>query len=208
VGSVALIHNATLTPSKLDLLSDWLPSQSWYPSSPGALERLGAYRFDDPEGEVGLEAFVVRTSAGSIVHVPLTYRGAPLANAEPYLVGTTEHSVLGTRWVYDGCADPVWVSQLAAAILSGGTQVEELVDEGGRLVPREPTMTVKGSGTANADVTVPLSVQPADNGATTVIGFDGLELVVVRNVGTKIVGTDTLAGRWPDNGHAILAAVL
>jgi len=34
--------------------------------------------------------------------VPLTYRGAPLDGAEDALVGTTEHGVLGRRWVYDG----------------------------------------------------------------------------------------------------------
>ena len=38
--------------------------------------------------------------------VPLTYRGAPLAGGEADLVGTTEHSALGTRWVYDAWRRP------------------------------------------------------------------------------------------------------
>ena len=38
-----------------------------------------------------------------------------LDSTDEYLIGTTEHSVLGKRWVYDGCADPVAVS----AILTG-----------------------------------------------------------------------------------------
>lgn len=56
--------------------------------------------------------------------MPLTYRGAPLPGAEPWLVGTMEHSVLGRRWVYDGCGDPVHVAALVATILAGGIQAK------------------------------------------------------------------------------------
>jgi hypothetical protein len=48
--------------------------------------------------------------------VPLTYRGAALPGAEASLIGTTEHGVLGRRWVYDGTVDPVLVAQLVALI--------------------------------------------------------------------------------------------
>jgi hypothetical protein len=48
--------------------------------------------------------------------VPLTYRGAPLAGAGHALVGTMEHGVLGPRWAYDGCHDPVMAAQLTALI--------------------------------------------------------------------------------------------
>ncbi|WP_156143967.1 hypothetical protein [Sinomonas humi] len=57
---MAIIHEATLVPGKLELLNAWLPRQPWaahadVPSgaelSPDAeLDRLGTYRFDDPEG--------------------------------------------------------------------------------------------------------------------------------------------------------------
>src|SRR5438270_5818036 len=99
---MALIYKATLNPSKLSLLAAWLPGRPWFPGDTD-VQQLGAYRFDDPAGEVGIESFLLQTGDGSVVHVPLTYRGAPLAQAEEFLVGTTEHSVLGTRWVYDGC---------------------------------------------------------------------------------------------------------
>jgi hypothetical protein len=39
------------------------------------------------------------------------------------LVGTTEHGVLGRRWVYDGVSDPVLVSQLVA-FLHGHAQAQ------------------------------------------------------------------------------------
>jgi hypothetical protein len=48
--------------------------------------------------------------------VPLTYRGSPLEEGEEALVGTTEHGILGRRWVYDGTRDPVLVTQLVALI--------------------------------------------------------------------------------------------
>jgi hypothetical protein len=102
---------------------------------------------------VGVEAFLLRADDGSVVHVPLTYRGAPMAGAEGYLVGTTEHSVLGRRWVYDGCADPVFATALATTVLRGGTQVQEFTDVDGRLEPRRPTATVAGSGTPGTHVT-------------------------------------------------------
>ncbi|MDT0572262.1 1,4-alpha-glucan branching protein [Streptomyces sp. DSM 3412] len=116
---MALIHHTTLTPTKLELLTSWLPGRPWYAGGPAAphLTKAGGFRLDDPEGEVGIEFMVATDTSGSTpVHylAPLTYRGAPLPDAEHALVGTTEHGVLGTRWVYDGVHDPVLLAQLLA----------------------------------------------------------------------------------------------
>jgi hypothetical protein len=54
---------------------------------------------------------------------PLTYRGAPLSDAEDHLIGTTEHGVLGRRWVYDGAHDPVFVNQVLA-LLRGDVEAQ------------------------------------------------------------------------------------
>ena len=35
-----------------------------------------------------------------------------------------EHSVLGTRWIYDGPHDPAYVSELVGTILGGGVSDE------------------------------------------------------------------------------------
>src|SRR4051794_16111111 len=149
---MALLHRATVSPSKLELLTDWLPSRSWFPAGL-PLERVGSFRFDDPAGEVGGETLLVGTGDGTLLQVPLTYRNAPVDGLERHLVGTAEHSVLGRRWVYDGCADPVWAAALATAVLTGGTQAEELVETGdGDLAPRDPDVTVRGSGSAGAAV--------------------------------------------------------
>ncbi len=97
---MAMLHQATLTPTKAELIAAWLPGQPWFAGDAGAVRLVGAYRFDDPAGEVGIESHLVEVG-GRTFHVPLTYRGAPLDGAEAFLVGTMEHSVLGRRWVYD-----------------------------------------------------------------------------------------------------------
>lgn len=112
---MALFHQATLTPSKADLLAAWVPDQRWAPS--GDLEVLGAFRFDDPDGQVGIETHMVRV-AGTVLHLPLTYRPAPLDD-DAGLVTEMHHSALGTRWVYDGVHDPLYLVMVAAVAMTG-----------------------------------------------------------------------------------------
>jgi hypothetical protein len=204
---MALIYAATLTPTKLDLLSGWLPKQPWADGA-GPVRQLGAYRFDDPAGEVGIEGFLLADGGTSVLHVPLTYRAAPLPGAEQYLVATTEHSVLGTRWVYDGCGDPVWAHALATAVLMGGSQVEEVLqDDAGNQTPRQPSATVSGNGVSCLPVPPFDAVTSSNEGPTTVIRAGGLALVVVRVVGAQVQAEQTLTGRWSGGGPAILAAL-
>ena len=118
---MATIYQTTLTPSKLELLSDWLPSRPWYRGTgrEPALTKAGGFRLDDPAGEVGIEFMAVADGSGAVpmvYHVPLTYRAGPLEGAAGGLIGTAEHGVLGRRWVYDGTRDPVLVTQLVALI--------------------------------------------------------------------------------------------
>jgi len=119
------IHRTTLTPGKLELLAGWLPTQPWYRSTgrPPELSRAGGFRLDDPAGEVGIEFLFVSDADGTTYSVPLSYHGAPMEGAEAALVGTSEHGVLGRRWVYDGARDPVLVAQLLGCI-SGGVQAQ------------------------------------------------------------------------------------
>ena len=104
---MALLHRATIRPTKAELLADWVPTQPWGEPEIGL---VGAYRFDDPQGEVGIETHVLSTPDGHLLHVPLTYRGAPLDGAEQFLICTMEHSVLGQRWIYDATGDPVYAA--------------------------------------------------------------------------------------------------
>ena len=114
-------HDATLTPSKQALIEGWMGAQRWYTAkgSTPRTRRVRSFRFDDPAGEVGIETIVVSDESGDepvVYQVPLTYRGAPAEGLDHALVGTMEHSVLGTRWVYDACHDPVYATQLLAAL--------------------------------------------------------------------------------------------
>ncbi|MGW7196694.1 maltokinase N-terminal cap-like domain-containing protein [Streptomyces chryseus] len=118
---MAVIHTTTLSPSKLELLTSWLPSQPWYEGEAGEprLAKAGGFRLDDPDGEVGIEIIVVTDTSGArpvSYLVPLTYRGRPLDGSDNALVGIMEHGVLGRRWAYDACHDPVFVAQMLALI--------------------------------------------------------------------------------------------
>lgn len=152
--AVAVLHPATIRPTKLEALLAWVPRQPWLDGADASeLVLLGAYRFDDPDGEVGLESHLLATADGRVLHVPVTYRGAPLEGAEDALVCMMEHSALGPRWVYDGCADPVFLAALEEAIVSGGRQADQFVSTEEGLVPREATAQVKGTGTGAAGET-------------------------------------------------------
>lgn len=203
---MAIIHQATLQPTKLELLGDWLPQQPWCRGS--RARKLGSYRFDDPAGEVGLEAFLLDTGAET-VQVPLSYRASRLDGAEEQLIGTIEHSVLGTRYVYDAIGDPVWRTALATAILAGGTEAsEDVTDSSGAVITvRESTAHVRGSGDgsiASADWTA-----SHPHAADGLVSFeaDGQQLIMVRTVGVAIDVDATLTGRWESTEDAVLGGV-
>src|SRR5699024_12797280 len=88
-------------------------------------------------GEVGFEGFILKRE-DSILHLPVTYRAAPLEGAEDYLITKMEHSVLSDRWVYDAMADPVAIHMLNQA-LAGEIQQAELhfYDEDGQYLGSE-----------------------------------------------------------------------
>lgn len=151
---MAIIHNTTMSPSKLELLTSWLPAQPWYLGAgyEPELSRVGGFRLDDPQGEVGIEFMVVADGSRERVAtylVPMTYRARALASADGALIGTGEHGVLGRRWIYDGVRDPVLVAQLVALIQ-------------GDAEPQAQTV----SNTADLTVTS----QPVTNGSLTAIG--------------------------------------
>ncbi|HJF14554.1 MAG TPA: hypothetical protein K8V32_07075 [Enteractinococcus helveticum] len=118
---MATIYTAELTPSKKEFVTAWLDKQFWGGS--GEPELVGTYRFDDTSGEVGFEGFVVKRD-DRILHLPMTYRAAPLDGAEDYLITRTQHSVLGERWVYDAMADPVGIHMLNQALAGEIQQAE------------------------------------------------------------------------------------
>ncbi|GAA1258122.1 hypothetical protein GCM10009677_05960 [Sphaerisporangium rubeum] len=140
---MAHIHRTTMTPGKLELLTGWLPKQSWYlnTAAPPELVKAGGFRLDDPEGEVGIEFMVVAdtTPREPVAYlVPMTYRGAPLTDApHDALIGTSEHGVLGRRWIYDALHDPVATTQLHALLRAEATPQHQSESD-----TPDPTVTV------------------------------------------------------------------
>jgi hypothetical protein len=197
---MALLHRADLRPTKLELLAAWLPGQPWCQGQQpgGDLVRVAAFRFDDPAGAVGIETMLVRAGDEVLRQVPLTYRDAPLAGGDRWLVGTTDHSVLGQRWVYDGCGDPVYAAALASAILAGTGQADEFFEVNGRLEQRDPSMTVVSSGGYAASGFAGISsIRRVVDGDPTRIVTDSLELAVVRRLDGRTEQSGAmLTGTW------------
>lgn len=205
---MAVLYRAQIVPSKLEFIAAWVPLQPWF-AGEGEFENIGAYRFDDPAGEVGIETILVRAGDGPVLQVPVTYRGAPLAGAESALITTMDHSVLGPRWVYDATMDPCYLDAVIGSALTGSDQAPEFVAVDGELIPRAPTAVVHGTG---AGVTVlpgeispvPLSTRFVDG--ETVIETSTTRVVVVRNLqnscaessrpATRSDGSERIIGTW------------
>ena len=189
---MALLHRADLVPSKLELLAGWLPRQAWFVGEPDApLTNVASFRFDDPDGEVGVETLLVRAGDGPVMQVPLTYRNEEVPGAEEWFLGTMEHSVLGTRWTYDAIGDPVYLGELARVILTGDSQVELWIEIDGVMTLREPTARVVGSGTEAAP------------------DVDDITVEIVRVPGTAVEGALVLTGTWTDHPEpTVLATVV
>ncbi|MFK0176970.1 1,4-alpha-glucan branching protein [Streptomyces xanthochromogenes] len=147
---MATIHRTTMTPTKLELLAGWLPKQSWYvgDAAKPELVKAGGFRLDDPKGAVGIEFMVVvdTTVQEPVAYlVPMAYRDAALEGVpDEALIGTSEHGVLGTRWIYDGVHDPVVVAQLNALLRGEATPQRQNESD-----TPDPTVTVHGTGTAD-----------------------------------------------------------
>ncbi|MEV7687883.1 maltokinase N-terminal cap-like domain-containing protein [Streptomyces bungoensis] len=204
---MAVIHRTTLTPTKLELLTAWLPTRPWYRGGADApvLEKSGGFRLDDPEGEVGIE-FMVATDTSApeptTYLLPLTYRGAPLAGAERALVGTAEHGVLGKRWVYDGCHDPVLVTELLALVQGRAQAMAQSVTD-------TPDHEVTRSCTGEPFDPAGLTPEPADDArGTRLADPHGTTLRIHRvlrpGAGPAEGATGHVAGVWntPDGTRA------
>ena len=200
-------HTATLSPTKQELVEAWLPSRSWAEGRQVA-GKVAEYRFDDPEGEVGVETILWRTDDGTLLQTPLTYRAAPLDGAEAHLVGTTDHSVLGRRWVYDGCGDPVWAATLVETISTGGRQAQMFIEQDGRRVDVPPRMQVRGSGDDGSAPRVTQVDSVADEGAVTVVTAGEVEIAVARVVGASLGDGPHLSGSIGDSDETTVLAVL
>ena len=142
---MALFHLATITPTKSELIAEWAPTQPWGPPADVPIDVIGSYRFDDPDGRVGMETHLVN-AGGTLLQVPLTYRDEPLDGAADALITEMQHSVLGTRWVYDGLRDPRFVVMLAAVAMTGQGEALGMAVYDGRWYVAPSNVRIEGGG--------------------------------------------------------------
>lgn len=190
-GGMAIIYQAELSPSKPEILRDFLAGRSWGES--GELELLGAYRFDDPDGEVGVECQLVQVGE-TTYHLPLTYRPAPVEGAEEHLLTTMQHSVLGERYVYDGLGDELALDCFRRAICGEQAQAElRIVTDDDELIETRPQ-----------SVTLSLEVDEGESLPTGDELLDGAPFTIARTLG-DLDGTVRLRARW-SGGESVVAA--
>lgn len=209
---MALIQPTTLVPSKLELLAGWLPKQLWFEGDASALTHVGSYRLDDPDGQVGLEGMLISAGDDAVYHVPLSYRNEKLEGADDFFIGTTEHGVLGTRWVYNAMGDPVYRGVIATITAQGGSEaVENVAQADGSTKPRERFTHLKGSGTPGHPVPGFVHANVYDEDGVTYATSGGATLAIKRiatREGHGAHGAQMLEATWPGNNTPTAIAVL
>jgi len=176
---MAIFHLAKITPTKAELIEKWAPTQPWGVVTDAPIEVIGSYRFDDPDGRVGMETHLV-TAGGTLLQIPLTYRDEPLDAADDALIVEMQHSVLGTRWVYDGLRDPLLVVMLAAVAMTGQGEALGMAVYDGRWYIAPSNVRIQGGGWSQERVPVDGFELGHDDATGAVLLSDRFELTVVR----------------------------
>jgi hypothetical protein len=203
--AMALFHRATITPTKGELIAEWAPTRPWGPSAAESIEVIGSYRFDDPEGRVGMETHLV-AAGGVLMQVPLTYRDEPLDGAEDGLIAKMQHSVLGTRWVYDGLRDPRLVIMLAAVAMTGQGEAVGMAVYDGRWYIAPSNVRIRGGGWTHERVPVDGFQLASDDATASVLHNDRFELTVFRRPAPGPRPPVGLTATWDGQGDAVVLA--
>jgi hypothetical protein len=202
---MALFHRATITPTKAELIAEWAPTRPWGPAATDPLEMIGSYRFDDPDGRVGMETHLVAVG-GALLQVPLTYRDEPLDGAEDALITEMQHSVLGTRWVYDGLRDPRLVVMLAAVAMTGQGEALGMAQYDGRWYIVPSNVRIQGGGWTNERVPVDGFEVAVDDASASVLHNDRFELTVFRRPRPGPRPPIGLTATWDGQRDAVVLA--
>ncbi len=202
---MALFHAATIVPSKEQIINDWVPLQSWAPPAGTPITIIGSYRFDDPEGKVGMETFLA--SAGDqVLQVPVTYRDTPLEGADDALISTMEHSALGTRWVYDGLRDPRFVLMLAAGAMTGQGEALGMAVYDGQWYIAPSGVRIQGGGWSLERVPVDGFTSANVGDAVVTFANERLELTVFRQPQQRTRPLIGLTATWIGHPEAVVLA--
>jgi hypothetical protein len=200
---MALFHAATTTPTKAQLIADWAPTRPWGPAPAEPIEVIGSYRFDDPEGRVGMETHLIAAD-GALIQIPLTYRDEPLDGAEDALITEMQHSVLGTRWVYDGLRDPRFVVMLAAVTMTGQGEALGMAryDDRWYIVPSN--VRIQGGGWGRQRVPVDGFELDSDDATASVLHNDQFTLTLFRRPAPRPRPPFALTATWHGQPDAVV----
>jgi len=176
---MAIFHMATNSPTKAEVIANWIPTQPWGPSTDAMVTLVGSFHFDDPEGRVGMQTHLV-DAGGTLLQVPLTYRDTPLDSAEDALIGQMEHSVLGTRWVYDGLGDARFVTVLAGVTMTGQGQALGMARYDDRWYVAPSDVKLEGGGWSHEAAPIDGFVADPDHTNDVVFRSDHFALTVFR----------------------------
>lgn len=201
---MGIFHLATITPTKEEVISGWLPSQPW--GTTGDVEVVGSFRFDDPDGRVGMEDHIVRVG-DALFQVPLTYRDEPSPHGDDGFITEMHHSALGTRWVYDGLRDPTFVMSLAGVSLTGQGETLGMAQVEGRWYISPASVRIQGGGWTRLPVAVDGFELRSDDGPTATLRNDRFELTVHRHVAPGAQPAMGLTARWKGHDPVLLAEI-
>ena len=204
---MAVFHRATITPTKEELIAAWAPSQPWGPAAEVALELIGSYRFDDPDGRVGMETHLLR-AGDSLLQVPLTYRDEPLEGGDGALITEMHHSVLGNRWVYDGLRDPRFVVLLAGVAMTGQGEALGMAVYDGRWYIAPTNVRIRGGGWTLERVPVDGFELVSDELTSSVLRNDRFELTCFRRPRPGAQPPMGLTATWAGQPEPVVLATI
>jgi hypothetical protein len=204
---MAIFHRATIEPTKEELLASWAPAQPWGPTPGDAIDVIGSYRFDDPDGRVGMETFLL-TAGTELFQVPLTYRDAPLEGGEAALITEMSHSVLGNRWVYDGLRDPVFVVMSAAVTMTGQGEALGMAEYDGRWYVAPSKVRIRGGGWTQERVPVDRFELTSDDATASALRNDRFELTLFRRPRPGPASAMRLTATWPGQDEPVVLAAV
>ncbi len=202
---MAIFHRATIEPTKAELIAEWAPTRPWGPSAADPIEVIGSYRFDDPDGRVGMETHLV-AAGGALMQVPLTYRDEPLEGADDALITEMQHSVLGTRWVYDGLRDPRLIIMLAAVAMTGQGEAVGMAVYRGRWHIAPSNVRIQGGGWTQGRVPVDGFELLSDDATASVLRNDLFELTIFRRPVPGPRPAIGLTATWGGQPHTVVVA--
>jgi hypothetical protein len=117
-----------------------------------------------------------------------------------------QHSVLGTRWVYDGLRDARFVLMLAAVAMTGQGEALGMAVYEGRWYIAPTNVRIQGGGWTLDRVPVDGFELTADDGGPAVLRNDRFDLTVFRRPVPGLRPAIGLTATWDGQEAAVVLA--